>query len=108
MADELARLNAAYEARFGFRYCVFVAGRPRAALLPEMAAALEADRAAEIAPRARRGRRHRRGSLRDADHPGARRSDPMTIEMGWNRYGKARGARWSRSSACRTDTWCAT
>ncbi len=38
----------AYEARFGFRYCVFVAGRPRAALLPEFRAALEADRDAEI------------------------------------------------------------
>ena len=49
LAEELARLNAAYEARFGFRYCVFVAGRPRAALLPEMSAALAADRAAEIA-----------------------------------------------------------
>jgi len=46
---ELGRLNAAYEARFGFRYCVFVAGRPRAELLPEMTAALAADRGAEIA-----------------------------------------------------------
>jgi len=45
---ELARLNAAYEARFGFRYCVFVAGRPRAALLPELAAALHAGRDAEL------------------------------------------------------------
>ena len=33
VASELARLNEAYERRFGFRYCVFVAGRPRAALL---------------------------------------------------------------------------
>jgi 2-oxo-4-hydroxy-4-carboxy--5-ureidoimidazoline (OHCU) decarboxylase len=48
VADELARLNEAYEAQFGFRYCVFVAGRPRAALLPGLAAALEADRDAEI------------------------------------------------------------
>lgn len=47
-AAELDRLNAAYEARFGFRYCVFVAGRPRAALLPEMAAALSADRDGEL------------------------------------------------------------
>ena len=47
-AAELDRLNAAYEARFGFRYCVFVAGRSRAALLPEMTAALDADREAEI------------------------------------------------------------
>jgi 2-oxo-4-hydroxy-4-carboxy--5-ureidoimidazoline (OHCU) decarboxylase len=45
---ELARLNAAYEARFGFRYCVFVADRPRAALLPAMAAALTGDRDAEL------------------------------------------------------------
>ena len=48
VAAELERLNVAYEARFGFRYCVFVAGRSRAALLPAMTAALEADRAAEI------------------------------------------------------------
>lgn len=46
---ELARLNDAYEARFGFRYCVFVAGRSRAALLPELIAALDADRDAELA-----------------------------------------------------------
>ncbi len=49
LAGELDRLNAAYEARFGFRYCVFVAGRSRAELLPGMAAALEADRQDEIA-----------------------------------------------------------
>jgi len=47
-AAELERLNTAYEARFGFRYCVFVAGRPRAALLPGFRAALEADRDAEL------------------------------------------------------------
>ena len=47
-AAELERLNDAYEARFGFRYCVNVAGRSRAALLPEMAAALEADRGSEL------------------------------------------------------------
>jgi 2-oxo-4-hydroxy-4-carboxy-5-ureidoimidazoline decarboxylase len=45
--ETLARLNAAYEARFGFRYCVFVAGRPRAALVPELEAALVRDRDAE-------------------------------------------------------------
>jgi 2-oxo-4-hydroxy-4-carboxy-5-ureidoimidazoline decarboxylase len=44
---ELEQLNAAYEARFGFRYCVFVAGRPRTALVPELAAALTRDRATE-------------------------------------------------------------
>ncbi len=48
VAAELERLNAAYEARHGFRYCVFVAGRPREALLPGIAAALEADRTAEL------------------------------------------------------------
>ena len=48
-AAELDRLNAAYEARFGFRYCVFVAGRSRAELLPGFRAALDADRDAEIA-----------------------------------------------------------
>jgi 2-oxo-4-hydroxy-4-carboxy-5-ureidoimidazoline decarboxylase len=49
VAAELDRLNAAYEARFGFRYCVFVAGRSRAELLPGLVAALDADRDAEIA-----------------------------------------------------------
>src|SRR5206468_5373594 len=49
VAAELDRLNAAYEDRFGFRYCVFVAGRSRAELLPGLAAALGADRGAEIA-----------------------------------------------------------
>jgi 2-oxo-4-hydroxy-4-carboxy-5-ureidoimidazoline decarboxylase len=45
---ELAELNAAYEAKFGFRYLVYVAGRERAALLPEFRAALERDRASEM------------------------------------------------------------
>ena len=48
VAAELDRLNAAYEARFGFRYCVFVAGRPRADLLPDFRLALTADRDAEL------------------------------------------------------------
>ncbi|MDQ2965168.1 MAG: 2-oxo-4-hydroxy-4-carboxy-5-ureidoimidazoline decarboxylase [Chloroflexota bacterium] len=47
VAAELTRLNEAYEARFGFRYCVFVAGRPRAALLPGFEAALHAEPQAE-------------------------------------------------------------
>ena len=46
--QELDRLNAAYEEAFGFRYCVFVAGRPRAELLPGMEAALRADRTDEL------------------------------------------------------------
>ena len=48
VAAELDRLNGEYEARFGFRYCVFVAGRARADLLPGMAAALAAARDAEL------------------------------------------------------------
>ena len=48
VAGELERLNAAYEAKFGFRYCVFVAGRSRATLLPGFEAALHAVREAEI------------------------------------------------------------
>ena len=48
VAGELERLNDAYEAHHGFRYCVFVAGRSREALLPGLAAALDADRDAEI------------------------------------------------------------
>ncbi|HET7168506.1 MAG TPA: 2-oxo-4-hydroxy-4-carboxy-5-ureidoimidazoline decarboxylase [Candidatus Limnocylindrales bacterium] len=48
LAAELERLNDAYEARFGFRYCVFVAGRSRHELLPGMVAALEADRDTEL------------------------------------------------------------
>ncbi len=48
VAAELEWLNDSYEAQHGFRYCVFVAGRPREALLPEMAAALAADRTTEL------------------------------------------------------------
>jgi 2-oxo-4-hydroxy-4-carboxy-5-ureidoimidazoline decarboxylase len=44
----LDELNARYEARFGFRFVVFVAGRPRAAIVPLIEAALVADRDAEI------------------------------------------------------------
>ncbi|HEY7737866.1 MAG TPA: 2-oxo-4-hydroxy-4-carboxy-5-ureidoimidazoline decarboxylase [Candidatus Limnocylindria bacterium] len=44
---ELAELNAAYEAKFGFRYLVYVSGRSRDALLPEFRAALDRDRVYE-------------------------------------------------------------
>jgi 2-oxo-4-hydroxy-4-carboxy-5-ureidoimidazoline decarboxylase len=37
---ELERLNDRYERRYGFRYCVFVAGRPMAVLAAELAATL--------------------------------------------------------------------
>ena len=45
--EALERLNRAYEARFGFRYCVFVNGRSRPALVPELEAALGRDPASE-------------------------------------------------------------
>jgi 2-oxo-4-hydroxy-4-carboxy-5-ureidoimidazoline decarboxylase len=48
VAIELERLNDAYEERHGFRYCVFVAGRSREALLPDMTAAIDADRTSEL------------------------------------------------------------
>jgi 2-oxo-4-hydroxy-4-carboxy--5-ureidoimidazoline (OHCU) decarboxylase len=47
IAAALDRLNDAYEARFGFRYVVFVAGRPRSAIVPLMEASLTADAEAE-------------------------------------------------------------
>jgi 2-oxo-4-hydroxy-4-carboxy--5-ureidoimidazoline (OHCU) decarboxylase len=46
--EALERLNAAYERRFGFRFCVFVNGRSRPELVPVLEAALAADRDAEI------------------------------------------------------------
>ena len=45
---ELAQLNDAYEQRFGFRYCVYVAGRSREALLPAMRQSLDNDGSAEL------------------------------------------------------------
>lgn len=48
IAAELDRLNREYEGTFGFRYCVFVAGRSRSELLPEMAAALRRERDSEL------------------------------------------------------------
>lgn len=45
---ELDRLNDAYEAQFGFRFSVFVAGRSRAELVPVLEAALEAERSSEV------------------------------------------------------------
>lgn len=44
----LRELNARYEARFGFRYVVFVAGRPRSAIVPLLEEALTATRDAEM------------------------------------------------------------
>ncbi|MBA3687448.1 MAG: 2-oxo-4-hydroxy-4-carboxy-5-ureidoimidazoline decarboxylase [Chloroflexi bacterium] len=46
--EELAMLNRVYEGRFGFRYVVFVAGRPLSAMGPLIEAAMRNDRAAEL------------------------------------------------------------
>lgn len=48
LATELERLNREYETTFGFRYCVFVAGRSRSELLPDMRAALARERDSEL------------------------------------------------------------
>ena len=48
VAAELDRLNREYEGQFGFRYCVFVAGRTRSELLPEMAESLSRERDSEL------------------------------------------------------------
>jgi 2-oxo-4-hydroxy-4-carboxy--5-ureidoimidazoline (OHCU) decarboxylase len=48
VAEELAMLNEVYEAHFGFRYVVFVAGRPREAIIPLMEVAIRNDRDAEL------------------------------------------------------------
>lgn len=45
---ELARLNDAYERRFGFRCVIFVAGRPKDALVAVMRARLARERSAEL------------------------------------------------------------
>jgi len=47
--DELAMLNEVYEQRFGFRFVVFVAGRPLSSITPLMEAAMRNDRQAELA-----------------------------------------------------------
>jgi 2-oxo-4-hydroxy-4-carboxy--5-ureidoimidazoline (OHCU) decarboxylase len=46
--EELARLNEAYERRFGFEFVVFVNGRTRAELLPVLRERLERSRAEEL------------------------------------------------------------
>ena len=45
---DLELLNAAYEARHGFRFCVFVDGRSRPELVPVLEVAIAADRDDEI------------------------------------------------------------
>jgi 2-oxo-4-hydroxy-4-carboxy--5-ureidoimidazoline (OHCU) decarboxylase len=46
---ELARLNRLYEARFGFRFVVFVNGRPKAAILEVLRHRVARTRAEELA-----------------------------------------------------------
>ena len=46
---ELARLNREYEERFGFRFVVFVDGRPRSAIVPVMRERLARSREEELA-----------------------------------------------------------
>ena len=48
MLAELARLNEAYERRFGFGFVVFVNGRTRAELVPVLRERLERERADEL------------------------------------------------------------
>ena len=47
--DALARLNRAYEKRFGFRFVVFMNGRSRAEIVPVFEARLERTRDEELA-----------------------------------------------------------
>ncbi|MGH3031597.1 MAG: 2-oxo-4-hydroxy-4-carboxy-5-ureidoimidazoline decarboxylase [Gaiellaceae bacterium] len=46
---ELARLNREYERRFGFRFVVFVDGRPRSAIVPVLRERLARSREEELA-----------------------------------------------------------
>ncbi|HEX6128582.1 MAG TPA: GNAT family N-acetyltransferase [Candidatus Limnocylindria bacterium] len=46
--EELAMLNEIYEERFGFRYVVFVAGRPKAEIVPLLEHALRNEPEAEL------------------------------------------------------------
>jgi len=45
---DLASLNAEYELRFGFRFVVFVAGRPQSAIVPVLRERLTHDRETEL------------------------------------------------------------
>lgn len=46
--EELSRLNAEYERRFGFRFVVFVNGRPKSEILPVLRARLGRTRDEEL------------------------------------------------------------
>ena len=49
MLAELAELNRAYEQTFGFRFVVFVNGRPRREIVPVLRERLERTREEELA-----------------------------------------------------------
>jgi 2-oxo-4-hydroxy-4-carboxy--5-ureidoimidazoline (OHCU) decarboxylase len=48
-APELDELNRAYEERFGFRFVVFVNGRPKREIVPVLRARMQRTREAELA-----------------------------------------------------------
>ncbi len=48
IAEELEALNEAYERIFGFRFVIFVAGRPRSAIVPIMETSLRDERVSEL------------------------------------------------------------
>jgi 2-oxo-4-hydroxy-4-carboxy--5-ureidoimidazoline (OHCU) decarboxylase/GNAT superfamily N-acetyltransferase len=48
IVEELAYLNDAYERIFGFRFVIFVAGRPRSAIVPILEASLRDERISEL------------------------------------------------------------
>ncbi len=48
IADELEALNEAYERIFGFRFVIFVAGRPRSAIVPILELSLRDERISEL------------------------------------------------------------
>jgi 2-oxo-4-hydroxy-4-carboxy--5-ureidoimidazoline (OHCU) decarboxylase/N-acetylglutamate synthase-like GNAT family acetyltransferase len=48
IADELEALNDAYERVFGFRFVIFVAGRPRSAIVPILETSLRDERVSEL------------------------------------------------------------
>lgn len=48
IAEELDYLNDGYERLFGFRFVIFVAGRPRSAIVPILEASLRDERVAEL------------------------------------------------------------
>ena len=72
--EELAKLNATYERRFGFRYLVYVDGRSRAELLPRV-------------PRRARPARGCRAPACPRRHAGHRRRPPALAPLAHGRLG---------------------